>query len=102
MNKEKLIAEIVKLLAYQGDDGSLDDLAVKIEQNTQLTFHIKITRMYSYVVIQFKTLDALAKLFKTDQINLSDGDHSSGCETCDYGSSYEVNITIKGSPIVLS
>ena len=102
MNREKLIAEIVKLLAYQGDDGSLDDLAVEIEQNKQLTFRIQITRMYSYVVIQFKTLDALAKLFKTDQINLSDGGHSSGCETCNYGSSYEVNITIKGSPLVLS
>ncbi len=102
MNKETLVTEIAKLLAAQGDDGSLDDLAVEIEQNKQLTFRIQITRMYSYVVIQFKTLDALAKLFKTDQINLSDGDHSCGCETCDYGSSYEVNITIKGSPIVLS
>ncbi len=101
MKKQQLIHSIEEILQQGGIDSGYDDLNVEIAQDRELVFSVDITRMYSYVKLQFKTLDAISKLFQTDQINLENGHQYSGCETCDYGSSYEVILEVKGSPLVL-
>lgn len=55
---------------------------------------ISIERMFAYVDLEFKHLMKLADFFDTDNIN-EDRYHTAGCETCDYGSCYEINLTIK-------
>lgn len=55
---------------------------------------IAISRMYEYVPLEFRHLMKLADFFDTDNIN-EDRWYSEGCETCDYGSEYEINLTIK-------
>lgn len=55
---------------------------------------IGISRMYEYVDLEFRHLMQLAEFFDTDNIN-EDRYHSDGCETCDYGSCYSIDLTIK-------
>lgn len=55
---------------------------------------IQIERMYEYVDLQFKHLMDLAEFFGTKEINETRYS-SDGCETCDYGSNYEINLTIR-------
>lgn len=53
---------------------------------------IKFKRMYEYVELSFDQLLQFSELFGTRKINIGDRDSWGGCETCDYGSSYEVTI----------
>lgn len=101
MKKEELIEKIERLLKEGGIINDYVGLKVEVHQTRDLIFGISISRMYSSVCLQFKTLDAFSKLFETDQINVSQGGSYGGCETCDYGSSYEVIVQIIGSPLIL-
>jgi hypothetical protein len=56
--------------------------------------HICIEQMYEYVPCTFSMLEQLSIFFDTKSINFDNGNHYNGCETCDYGSSYEVDIYI--------
>lgn len=53
---------------------------------------IELERMYQYVTVTFKQLTEIAKVLGTDEINLSNGESYGGCESCDYGSSYTVEL----------
>lgn len=57
-------------------------------------YHLELNQMYNYVDVSFEDLEFLSKLFNTKKINFNHGSHYSGCETCDYGSSYTLNIFI--------
>jgi hypothetical protein len=57
--------------------------------------YIQADRMYEYVDVSFEALKELAELFGTDKVD-TDQNSSGGCETCDYGSSYEVTFIIRG------
>lgn len=50
--------------------------------------------MYEYVRVDFEDLERLSEIFDTRKINLRERSFEAGCETCDYGSSYEVHFTI--------
>lgn len=74
-----------------------DDLKYEIVWNGS-DLKATVTQMYSYVVCNLAELKALSELCGTDHINL-DKDRFGGCETCDYGSRYEIDIFIKGVKI---
>jgi hypothetical protein len=57
--------------------------------------HATISQMYEYVACRFEHLKAVSELCGTDHINL-DKEHSDGCESCDYGSSYQLDLYIEG------
>jgi hypothetical protein len=56
-------------------------------------FEICVKKMYEFVPMNFKVLKGLGELFGTDQIDVDNWSRS-GCQTCDYGSSYEVKFQI--------
>ena len=70
---------------------------IKIVQNTPALVEVRIEQMYEYVTITFGHLLKISEFFGTQQI----GDtryHSDGCDTCDYGSSYEITLRIQPEP----
>jgi predicted nucleic-acid-binding Zn-ribbon protein len=56
-------------------------------------YNIKVDQMYEFIGISFSKLLALSKLFGTEKIDVNDYSQS-GCETCDYGSSYQHTIQV--------
>ena len=60
---------------------------------------ITLSKMYEYVeceFCEFSHLSELSELFGTRKINIGNRTHNDGCETCDYGSSYEFTIFVNG------
>ncbi len=56
-------------------------------------YTIEIEKMYSYVSLKLSQLLELANFF--DTLNINDTRyHTNGCETCDYGSSYKITLTV--------
>lgn len=70
------------------------DKGVKIKK-LEDKIEVKITQMYQYVPVDFKILCKIGEFFGTDKVNGSKGEYYDGCETCDYGSSYEVDFVIE-------
>lgn len=102
-------AELVAMLEKADKDrafGYTSDLEIKITADKyapkQNAFDIKFTTMYEYVEISLDALQAVSDIFKTRNINVGHKEYYSGCDTCDYGSSYELHLTVQGSPIVLT
>ncbi len=56
---------------------------------------VGLEQMYNYIELDFKKMKAIGEFFNTDKINFSNGARHRGCETCDYGSSYTVDIDIE-------
>jgi hypothetical protein len=74
-------------------ESTADGLSVTAEDDTVT---IVVSRMYEYVECGYAELSKLAALFGTDKIDLG-RDSWSGCDTCDWGSKYEITITISGA-----
>lgn len=72
---------------------SIRDTKVKIHE-TSNNLEITIAQMYEYVNIDFKFLKQLSEIVGSDEIN-DNRFCTDGCETCDYGSNYEITLTIK-------
>ena len=62
------------------------------------TYNVIVSQMYDFVPCGLKELFALAKIFNTDRFTI-DQSSFSGCETCDYGSSYEKTFYVDKSNI---
>ena len=78
--------------AFEGDyDG--DDFDIEVRRDGD-GYVIEMTKMYSYVRLNLSSLLTLANFFGTMNVNDSRY-HSNGCETCDYGSSYKVTLTVQ-------
>lgn len=58
-------------------------------------FEVEFWEMYERPQITFDKLKQISEAFSTDLIDLSDGRSYGGCDTCDYGSSYGVTITVR-------
>jgi hypothetical protein len=71
------------------------DFKAEVTQ-TNKSIEVKVTQMYEYVPVDFQTLNKIGEFFGTDRVNGSTGEYYDGCETCDYGSSYEVTFVIEG------
>jgi hypothetical protein len=85
------VESLVKRLFVPEYNG--DKLSISARRDG-LAYVIEIERMYDYVPVKLSHLLSLAKFF--DTLNINDSRYSSqGCDTCDYGSSYEVTLTVK-------
>lgn len=67
---------------------------IEVEVSIGKEVKITIKQMYEYVSCTFSQLEELSKFFDTKNINFENGYSHGGCETCDYGSSYAIDITI--------
>lgn len=64
------------------------------EGDLRSEIYIEWGQMYGHPNLSFKIMKALSELFGTDDIT-SEMYSLEGCDTCDYGSHYGHNITIK-------
>lgn len=70
------------------------DTEVKVKRETNRIV-VEVSQEYQYVPVDFEMLSKIGDFFETDKVNGSKGDYYSGCETCDYGSSYEASFVIE-------
>lgn len=77
----------IKRYDFDVTEVSLERLESKIK--------VTVSQMYEYVPVDFSVLKRIGEFFETDKVNGSEGDFYNGCETCDYGSSYEVTFVIE-------
>lgn len=103
INKEECIKQLKKAI----NDRSIETPSISIykinEKNLKKSNHfeyrLEISTMYSYIDFGFDFLEAVSKIFNTKQINFQHGTAMSGCETCDYGSRYTMELYIKKSDV---
>lgn len=94
MNKytdDEIIEKFNKI--FEPRFGRYRDGCIEVRTNKPNLVEVTISQMYEYVEVDFSDLLAISQFFGTQQI----GDtryHSDGCETCDYGSSYEITLRI--------
>lgn len=55
---------------------------------------VQISKMYEFVNLNFATLKKISERYGTDKIDVDDYAQS-GCDSCDYGSSYTHTISIE-------
>ena len=67
---------------------------VSVIVNTNCTY-VEVEKSYDYVECSFPNLLKISEFFGTDQIDMRSASARGGCDTCDYGSSYTVEFTIK-------
>ncbi len=62
------------------------------------TYTIHLQKMYEGIgyLVSLKNLEGLSKILGTDRIDIGDEDYSSGCSTCDYGSSSTITLRCYG------
>jgi hypothetical protein len=96
MLKSELIKKIENIVGNKGCE-----ITVSNPYGKPGLIDIKFTRMYEYVEISFDHLVQFSELFGTRKINIGDRESWGGCETCDYGSSYEVTVHMNEVQLVL-
>lgn len=72
-----------------------DGSGIEVVENDPNRIQIKIECMYGAPTFNLPLLMELAEFFGTKNINDDDSFALSGCETCDYGSSYGFTLTIR-------
>lgn len=71
------------------------DFEVDFKKYSEKEVLFEVTMMYeSPIKLNLATLKRLSEFFGTDNIDNYDDISHSGCETCDYGSSYGVAIRV--------
>lgn len=95
--KQVTIQEIentVKDLANK-DSFPLGKPNIKFIKNTEEGVLFEVTQMYDKPFeVNFKSLKAFSVLFDTDNLDIYYDISESGCDTCDYGSSYGYAIRV--------
>ena len=86
--------EIVKKLHEIFTLENINSPKIEVLRNDTKLVSVTISQMYEYIQYNLKQLLQMSEFFGTQNIN--DSRYSSpGCDTCDYGSSYEVTFDIK-------
>ncbi len=81
-------AEVRSVIGY-GYDQDYDECL--IEKNEDGSVSIRFRRMYEYVKLNLQHAADLARLVGVDLDHVdTDQDSAEGCETCDYGSRYDI------------
>lgn len=93
MNILELHSHVKSIFGIGKSSLSYDSVKCKFEDNNS-TLVIELQKMYEHVKVRFEHLEKLSKLLGTQNINLGNREVSSGCPTCDFGSSYRVSIYI--------
>jgi len=68
---------------------------INVEMNTPEMVKVTINCMYEAPSPTFDVLMQMAEFFGTKNINDDASFANSGCETCDYGSSYGYTLTVR-------
>jgi hypothetical protein len=71
------------------------DIDVSVLRRDGDDFTVRLERMYEYVDMDFATLSALSDRFNTKLIDISNKEFHGGCDTCDYGSSYWIDLSVR-------
>lgn len=71
------------------------DGCLEIVKNTENEIAVEISCMYEAPSPTLQIMRDLADFFGTENINDDDHFANSGCDTCDYGSSYGYTLTIR-------
>lgn len=93
MKTEEEIKSFFKEL-YKNNSVHVDVDSVEVNFVSPVKLEVCVESMYEYVPVDFKYLLKVGEFFKTDKINLHK-DSWTGCETCDYGSSYQLTYYIE-------
>ena len=104
MNLNTDVEDIQKRVreVFQDDFGKYDHADVVVSENAH-AIRVEVSKMYEHIELNFDKLLKLAEIFGTQNFKIKEWSNS-GCETCDYGSSYvhtftyEVGNERKGSP----
>lgn len=100
--KMKELEELAKACITDANRERIERPVVSLTGSTSSgCFQLEITQMYEFVNVTFEDLERLSKLFGTKNINIGDIYSSGGCDTCDYGSRYELTIHIKDPTVVV-
>jgi len=75
---------------------------IEVLSNTENNIQVKVSSMYDPPGLTFAQLMLLSEIFGTKQIDAGEKVADSGCETCDYGSSYGFVIDIKSETVMSS
>ncbi len=89
-------AKIMDILKGEGIDPQVNTTI----QNDG-TLEIVISQMYEYIDVTFEHLKAITELCGSKKLNIGQRTCSSGCETCDYGSSYRLPLYVMEPKIEL-
>lgn len=88
-DRKEILSIICKVMGIH-----VNSIKISLLTKDELTF--EATEMYEAPPITFAMLKEFSETFGTDFIDVRKGStNSSGCETCDYGSSYGHQIIIK-------
>lgn len=71
------------------------NLMVEVRQHGD-DIHVEVSQMYEHLPLTFDTLMKLSELFGTKEYAVNQWGHG-GCESCDYGSKYAHEFTVKAS-----
>lgn len=63
---------------------------VKKNPTGRVKYSVKLESMYSYVPVSLSLLNVLASILDCKDVEEKEKYSSAGCETCDFGSSYEI------------
>lgn len=88
---EEITAEVQRI--WEDEDSRYEKMKVEVHPCGN-GWTITIKRMYDYMPMNLRHLKALSEFFNTDNINDSRYAYG-GCETCDYGSSYEITLDVQ-------
>jgi hypothetical protein len=97
MNKlEQLKKALNDRLGSESENG-LDGVKIDIRQDSKVptTIRIQASRMYDYVPLNFSIMKLISEILETDNIDDAQRYCEPGCDTCDYGSSYEWTLVCK-------
>jgi len=95
MVEEQKLREFEDKIRKVVDGGSYNAPMVKVRvpYGTQGScLEIVVEQMYEYVKMGFPTLQAISDILGTEKIDIYSQDSRGGCDTCDYGSSYEITL----------
>lgn len=86
-NIESLIKSVITTKdGYEIDD--LDDLTIYVKVSKQDHLLVEVTCMYSSPDVSYDQIAEIAKQLNFSKFEKYNEISNSGCETCDYGSSY--------------
>ena len=94
MTKTELSNQIEAIIRTKSQDPCEDKTEEFKVTFTKDDCFIECSAMYNRPQISFQKLVELSELLGTKSINLRDGYSREGCHSCDYGSSYAVEIHI--------
>jgi hypothetical protein len=96
LDLEKLTKDVEALFVDVREFDFRDVQVEAREYNDEI--HVEVSQMYEHLPLTFDTLMKLSELFGTKEFTVNQWSHG-GCETCDYGSKFAHEFTVKSSAV---